>query len=103
MTSAKIVLNAGPNTYEIVRIANNLAALRFCLKKNDKPDPIAFFVAARVVGFSPYNAAFFPFGICHDIQGGCRSRQLQDTDQRISALRPKKMAGNLPASDHSDT
>jgi hypothetical protein len=57
MTSAKVVLNVGPNTFDVIRKANNLTALRFCLKKSDKPDPIAFFVAARVVGFSPYNSA----------------------------------------------
>jgi hypothetical protein len=57
MTSAKIVLNIGPATFETIRKANNNASLRFCLKKNDKIDPIAFFVAARVVGFSKYNEA----------------------------------------------
>lgn len=56
MTAAKIVLNISPNTFETIRKANNLVSLRFCLKKSDKIDPIAFFVAGRVSGFSKYNS-----------------------------------------------
>lgn len=57
MIGAKIIANTGPGSklVEKTRQANNLVSLRFSFKQNDKNDPLTFFVAAKIVGFSTYD------------------------------------------------
>jgi hypothetical protein len=55
LSGAKVIVNIKSNIYKIIREANNTASLRFCFQKADKEDPIAFFVTAKVAGFTPYN------------------------------------------------
>ncbi|RKX78666.1 MAG: pilus assembly protein PilZ [Spirochaetes bacterium] len=55
MTEAKVIANLDAPSFEKIRKANNLVSLRFSFKKNDKANnPLTFFVAAKVTGFSPY-------------------------------------------------
>jgi hypothetical protein len=54
MTTAKIIANLKSGLNECIRNANNLVQLRFSFAEPDKPDPITFFVPARVTGSNPY-------------------------------------------------
>lgn len=56
MVGAKIIANVGAELFAKLREANNLVSLRFCFDQSDKQDPMAFFVGARVTGFSPYSS-----------------------------------------------
>ncbi len=55
MTNAKIIVNMGPDSFELIRKANNLVALRFAFSIEDKKNKLLFFVSAKVSGFNPYN------------------------------------------------
>lgn len=55
MIGAKIIINLTENHFEQIRKANNLLSLRFSFKLPDKPDPLAFFVTAKITGYNPYN------------------------------------------------
>lgn len=57
MAGAKIIANTSPGSklIEKTRQANNLVSLRFSFKQSDKNDPLTFFVAAKIVGFSTYD------------------------------------------------
>jgi hypothetical protein len=54
MVGAKIIANITGTLNETVRKANNLVSLRFSFLQKDKPDPLSFFVSAKVTGFTPY-------------------------------------------------
>ncbi len=54
MTTAKIIANMRSGLNECIKKANNVVQLRFSFTEADKPDPITFFVPARVVGLTPY-------------------------------------------------
>jgi hypothetical protein len=54
-TGAKIIASVKPTLFDKIRKANNLISLRFCFKEAGKNDPVAFFVAGKVIGFAPYN------------------------------------------------
>ncbi|MDR0389870.1 MAG: PilZ domain-containing protein [Spirochaetaceae bacterium] len=54
-TGAKVVANVNSGLPQKLQQANNLASLRFCFKSGDSSTPVAFFVSAKVVGFSPYS------------------------------------------------
>lgn len=56
MTSAKIIANVKSSIQDIARKANNVVSLRFSFQKAEKADPVSFYVSAKVVGYSPYNA-----------------------------------------------
>lgn len=55
MVGAKIIANISPESFELVRKANNLVALRFAFSIEDKKEKLLFFVSAKVTGFNPYN------------------------------------------------
>jgi hypothetical protein len=54
---AKIVANARSGLAEKLQQANNYASLRYCFKNTDSGNPVTFFVAARVMGFTPYGGS----------------------------------------------
>jgi hypothetical protein len=55
MAGAKIIGNIGQESFELMRKANNLVALRFAFSIEDKKDKLLFFVSARVTGSNPYS------------------------------------------------
>lgn len=52
---AKVIASVKPALFDKIRKANNLVSLRFSFKDSGKSDPVTFFVAGKVLGFSPYN------------------------------------------------
>ncbi len=55
MESAKLLANLGEKQFKLIREANKLVSLRFCFKIPDKPTPLAFFVTAKVSGYSKFD------------------------------------------------
>ncbi|MCK5673762.1 MAG: PilZ domain-containing protein, partial [Spirochaetales bacterium] len=55
MVGAKIIANIGLDSFELIKKANNLVALRFAFSIEDKKDKLLFFVSAKVSGFNPYS------------------------------------------------
>ncbi len=55
MAGAKVLANITKDLFQRIRKANNLVSLRFCFQGTEKSDPLSFFVAARIMGFSPYS------------------------------------------------
>jgi hypothetical protein len=51
---AKIVASSKPILIDKIKRANNIVSLRFSFRIEEKSDPVAFFVTARVTGFAPY-------------------------------------------------
>jgi Tfp pilus assembly protein PilZ len=54
MVGARIVVSRQGSFNETVRKANNLVSLRFSFLQRDKVDPLTFFVAAKITGYTPY-------------------------------------------------
>lgn len=52
---AKIIASAKQALSQRVSQANNLVSLRFSFKISDKPDPVSFFIGAKVLGYSNYS------------------------------------------------
>jgi hypothetical protein len=55
MTEAKVIANLSPEVLDKIRAVNNSVMLRFAFKREDKHDPLKFFVGAKITGFNPYN------------------------------------------------
>ena len=55
MIGSKLIINMGQESFELIRKANNLVALRFAFSIEEKKDKLLFFVSAKVTGFNPYN------------------------------------------------
>ncbi len=55
LSEAKVIVKTGGSFNETVRKANNLVSLRYCFVQRDKGDPLAFFVSARISGYTPYD------------------------------------------------
>jgi hypothetical protein len=53
-SGAKIVVSSSASLTEKVKKANNLVSLRFSFRFADKVDPLSFYVAAKIIGFTPY-------------------------------------------------
>jgi hypothetical protein len=53
-SGAKVIASAKRELGERVAKANNLVNLRFSFKFLDKPDPVSFFIGAKVLGYSNY-------------------------------------------------
>jgi len=53
-SGAKIVANIKSGLLNKLQNANNFVQLRFCFKIPEAPNPVTFFVAARVMGTAPY-------------------------------------------------
>jgi hypothetical protein len=56
MTGAKIIANVQNNFKQIVGRTNNMVSLRYSFIQRDKPDPVSFFVNARILDYSPYTS-----------------------------------------------
>jgi hypothetical protein len=54
---AKIVVNVRSGLAAKLQQANNYASLRYCFKNADSGNPVTFFVAARVTGFTAYGGS----------------------------------------------
>jgi hypothetical protein len=54
---AKIVANVKSGLLGKLQQANNYVSLRFCFKIADSGNPVTFFVAARVMGSTPYGGS----------------------------------------------
>ncbi len=52
---AKVIASVKPALFDKIRRANNLVSIRFAFRDTGKGDPITFFIAGKVTGFSPYN------------------------------------------------
>jgi PilZ domain len=53
-SGAKVISSSKQELGERVTKANNLVSLRFSFKLSDKPDPVSFFIGAKVLGYSNY-------------------------------------------------
>jgi hypothetical protein len=56
MAGAKIVASLRAKALQEIRLANNSASLRFAFRRSDKPEPLFFFVPAKITNFTFYNA-----------------------------------------------
>jgi hypothetical protein len=54
---AKVVVNIQTGLVDKLQQANNLVSLRFCFKTAETGNPVTFFVASRVAGYSPYGGS----------------------------------------------
>ena len=55
MTKAKVVANISEETFEKIRTANNNVSLRLSFTRDDKSDPLKFFISSKVVSHNPYS------------------------------------------------
>ena len=53
-SGAKIIASSKQALSERVSKANSLVSLRFSFKFSDKPDPVSFFIGAKVLGYANY-------------------------------------------------
>lgn len=54
MTRAKVITTLQPSLKAALSKSKNMVSLRFSFIQREKTDPLAFFVTARITGFSPY-------------------------------------------------
>jgi hypothetical protein len=54
MTGAKIIANLKSSLSDAIKKANSMVSLRLSFIQRDKPDPLSFFVAAKISGYTPY-------------------------------------------------
>jgi hypothetical protein len=54
---AKVVANSNSGLLEKLQKANNSISLRLCFRSIESSQPVTFFVAARVAGYSPYGGS----------------------------------------------
>jgi hypothetical protein len=52
---AKIVASVKPALFDKIRNANNSVSIRFSFKEPNKADTLTFFIAGKVLGFTPYS------------------------------------------------
>lgn len=55
MVGAKVVAGLTQDFFNKIRSANNVVSLRFSFNQQDKTDPLAFFIPAKITGYNPYN------------------------------------------------
>ncbi len=55
MAGARVIAGVKTAFYESLRQVNNHASLRYCFKMAEKVDPIPFFVAGKITGYTQYN------------------------------------------------
>jgi hypothetical protein len=53
-SGAKIIVSNKQALTDRIAKANNAVSLRFSFRFSDKPDPVSFFIGAKVLGFSTY-------------------------------------------------
>jgi len=56
-SGAKIIVSNKQALTERITKANNAVSLRFSFRLLDKPDPVSFFIGAKVLGYSTYNVS----------------------------------------------
>jgi hypothetical protein len=54
-SGAKIIVSTKQALTERIAKANNAVSLRFSFKLSDNPDPVSFFIGAKILGFSSYS------------------------------------------------
>ena len=54
---AKIVVSVKSGILQKMERANNMVSLRFCFKKDDKGNPVAFFINTKSTGYVPYGGS----------------------------------------------
>lgn len=54
MTGAKVIANLKSSLSEAIKKANSMVSLRLSFLQRDKSDPLSFFVAAKISGYTPY-------------------------------------------------
>ena len=55
MASARVIANVKANFFLDLKRPNTRLALRWCFKRQDKAEPMTFFVPCRVTGFTHFN------------------------------------------------
>ncbi len=55
LKGAKVIAGLKTEHFEILKKANNLVNLRFSFKRDEKTEPISFFVSSKATAFSKYN------------------------------------------------
>jgi hypothetical protein len=55
MTGARVIAGVKADFYENLQQAGNHASLRYSFKLQEKPDPLSFFIPAKVSGSAQYN------------------------------------------------
>jgi len=56
-SGAKIIVSSKQALTDRIIKANNAVSLRFSFRLSDKPDPVSFFIGAKVTGYSSYAVA----------------------------------------------
>jgi hypothetical protein len=56
MAGAKIVASLRTQTLQQIRLAGNSVSLRFAFQRNDKPEPLLFFVPAKITNYAFYSS-----------------------------------------------
>ncbi len=54
-SGAKVIISSKQALTERIAKANNMVSLRFSFKLLEKPDPVSFFIGAKILGFSSYS------------------------------------------------
>jgi hypothetical protein len=55
MAGAKVVASLRPRAMQQIRLAGNSVSLRFAFQRNDKPEPLFFYVPAKITNFTFYS------------------------------------------------
>jgi hypothetical protein len=54
-SGAKVIVSSKETLTERIAKANNAVSLRFSFRLSDAPDPVSFFIGAKILGFSGYS------------------------------------------------
>jgi hypothetical protein len=54
MSGARLVATLNETFYEQIKRSGNIIQIRFAFKREDKTDPLTFYISAKVTGFTPY-------------------------------------------------
>jgi len=55
MREAKVIANLRASSFRALQQAGNLVALRYCFERSEHSEPLSFFVAAKLTGYTAYN------------------------------------------------
>lgn len=54
MSSARLFATLNETFYEQIKRSGNIIQIRFAFKREEKTDPLTFYISAKVTGFTPY-------------------------------------------------
>jgi hypothetical protein len=54
MTGARLFATLNETFYEQIKRSGNIIQIRFAFKREDKSDPLTFYISAKISGFTPY-------------------------------------------------